>query len=114
MVKFSRFVVISLVITVFLALAPAKSPASDSPASPVISIGHPSTASALPAIIKPSSDFVQAGLSGKIETDIVVTELAKGEKGSTPRHLERALYRLSGYFAELYSNAELCCGRSPA
>ncbi len=60
-------------------MVPASSMAP-SLASSAISLDYPLTPPIHPAALKPSVDFVQIGLSGEIETDIVIMELTKEEK----------------------------------
>jgi hypothetical protein len=60
-------------------MVPASSKAS-SLASSAVSLDYPLTPPIRPDALKPSVDFVQVGLSGEIETDIVIMELTKEEK----------------------------------
>ena len=48
--------------------------------SSAISLDYPLMPPIRPTALKPSVDFVQIGLSGEIETDIVVMELTKEEE----------------------------------
>jgi len=78
--KSPRFVVIFLAIIISIGSAMAGNTVADSLASSAASSNHSLTPPSAPDSLKPSVDFVQAGLCGEIGADIVVMELASGEE----------------------------------
>ncbi|MFC2021106.1 PQQ-binding-like beta-propeller repeat protein [Chloroflexota bacterium] len=93
--KLPRFVVISLVIIVFLSLVRTGNTVASSSFSSDISSNHPSSPPLIPTALKPSVDFIQLGLSGTIEADIVVMELADEEEEAVLLGTSRGLYIIS-------------------
>jgi outer membrane protein assembly factor BamB len=92
--KFSRFVVISLAIIVILGFAMSGNTVADSSASPFSPPGHVLTFPSVSDPLKPSVNFLQAGLSGEIGTDIAVMELS-GEEEAVLLGTSSGLYIVS-------------------